>query len=159
MYLIVSLPNQLFGHVPITNISSQLTSTLENADANSEPEEEENEDGPASDLSEMFSPGQHVRSVVHAVHPSGYTDPMGLSKSRDDVIRASRRVELSLLPEKVNAGVKTADLNTGFVSAMYQNISAVFIFYYRRCRRQSRVWRTMGTFWTWVCPMYQDFCH
>jgi rRNA biogenesis protein RRP5 len=31
--LIVSLPNQLYGHVPITNISSQFTELLERLDA------------------------------------------------------------------------------------------------------------------------------
>lgn len=117
MYLIISLPNQLFAHVPVTNVSTQLLKTLETEDSDAE-EEEEEENGPVSDLSDIFTPGQYVRSVVQAVHPAGYTDPMGLSKSRDDIVRASRRVELSLLPEKVNAGLKMADLVPGFVSAV-----------------------------------------
>jgi rRNA biogenesis protein RRP5 len=34
--LVVSLPNQLLGHVPITNITSQLTAKLEKLDEDAE---------------------------------------------------------------------------------------------------------------------------
>lgn len=118
--LIVSLPNQLFAHVPITHVSTQLTHLLENmddADAKSD-EEDEEEASPSRipDLSGIFKPGQYVRAVVSAVHAPGSTDASGLGRARDEVQKASRRVELSLIPEKVNEGVAKTDLRAGLVS-------------------------------------------
>ena len=61
--LIVSLPNQLLGHVPITNISTQLTAALEAMDV----DESDDEDAPAQtavpDLDDIFRPGQYIRAV------------------------------------------------------------------------------------------------
>lgn len=121
--LIVSLPNQLFGHVPITQISSELTGALEAMDQDQDEDDAgSEEEGPASKstapgLIEIFSPGQYVRAVVTAVHAAGSSDLTGMGKSRDEVSRASRRVELSLYPEKVNVGVQKNDLRAGFVSS------------------------------------------
>lgn len=118
--LIVSLPNQLFAHVPITHISPQLTSLLEGhaeSDEESEHEEEDNE-SPSSrvpDLADIFTVGEYVRAVVTAVHASGVGDVSVIGKSRDDVVRTSRRVELTLVPERVNQGVQKDDLKPGFV--------------------------------------------
>jgi len=115
--LVVSLPNQLFGHVPMTNISSQFSNKLEKLDDekdSADGEEEETEEA-STDLADLFEVGQYVRATVIDVHASNTTDVLGLSKSRDDVVRASRRVELSVSPDKVNAGVQKADLKTGFV--------------------------------------------
>ncbi|KAJ7169696.1 hypothetical protein C8R46DRAFT_1265028, partial [Mycena filopes] len=126
--LIVSLPNQLFAHVPITNISSQLTTLLESSmdEDEEEGELEEDEDSPPSrvpDLSDIFQVGQYVRAVVTTVHAPGSTDMSGIGKSRDEVARASKRVELSLTPERVNAGVHKSDLKTGFtLSAAVQSV-------------------------------------
>jgi rRNA biogenesis protein RRP5 len=126
--LIISLPNQLFGHVPITNITSQLTQSLEALDedepmssagsgSNGEGEGEDEALKAPPELSELFHPGQYVRALVSAVHAPGATDVVGLGqRAKDDVEKASRRVELSLLPESVNAGVAKADLKKGFVS-------------------------------------------
>lgn len=125
--LIISLPNQLFGHVPVTQISTQLTQRLETLEeedeksvhsSGSEDEDEEENPGKASipELFEMFRPGQYVRAVVTAVHVPGLTDTSGLGqRPRDETEKASRRVELSLVPERVNAGVIKADLKKGFV--------------------------------------------
>ncbi|KAL0580810.1 rRNA biogenesis protein rrp5 [Marasmius crinis-equi] len=116
--LVVSLPNQLFAHVPITNISTQLTTGLENemeVDSDGSDSEDEEKGAGVPELSEMFSPGQYVRTVVTTVHAAGTTtDSSGLGKSRDEVVRASRRVELSLVPGQVNAGLQRADLKSGF---------------------------------------------
>lgn len=123
--LIISLPNQLFAHVPITNISTEFTSLLERMDeSDEEPEDEDDEEAhtPKSrvpDLLEIFHEGQYVRAVVTAVHAHGSTDASGISKSRDEVARSSRRVELSLVPERVNAGVQKSDLKQGFVSNIH----------------------------------------
>ncbi|KAJ7783575.1 hypothetical protein DFH07DRAFT_192575 [Mycena maculata] len=128
--VIVSLPNQLFAHVPITNISSQLTSLLESSmdeDKVEEDEEVDDDSGPSPsripDLSDIFHPGQYIRTVVTTVHAAGSSDMSGIGKSRDEVVRASRRVELSLVPERVNAGVHKSDLRAGFtLSAAIQSV-------------------------------------
>ncbi|KAJ7492804.1 hypothetical protein FB451DRAFT_1022365 [Mycena latifolia] len=125
--LIVSLPNQLFAHVPITNISSQLTGLLESSMDNEEEELEDDEDSGSHsripELSDIFHPGQYIRAVITTVHAPGSTDMSGIGKSRDEVVRASRRVELSLVPERVNAGVRKSDLKTGFtLSAAVQSV-------------------------------------
>ncbi|KIK70798.1 hypothetical protein GYMLUDRAFT_32858 [Collybiopsis luxurians FD-317 M1] len=122
--LIVSLPNQLFGHVPITNISPQLTSLLESMDADGSEEEKEEESGDEGEetsprakipeLSDLFHSGQYVRATVTTLHVQGSTDVTGLAKSRDETIKASRRVELSLSPELVNSGIQKSDLRPGF---------------------------------------------
>jgi len=120
--LIISLPNQLFGHVPITNISSQFTECLEHAEAGalaSESDEGEEEDRPIKDavpeLADLFKVGQYIRAVVSTVHAPGATDISGIGRARDDITKASKRVELSLLPERVNSGVQKSDLKSGFV--------------------------------------------
>ena len=72
------------------------------------------------ELSDIFTPGQYVRTIVTTVHPLGVTaDSSGLGKSRDEMVRASRRVELSLVPEQVNTGLQKADLKSGFVSSLF----------------------------------------
>ncbi|KAJ7071209.1 hypothetical protein C8F01DRAFT_1109545 [Mycena amicta] len=119
--LVVSLPNQLFAHVPITNVSSQLTALLEKTLDADEGDEEE-EDSALPELADLFKPGQYVRAVVAAVHPPGSTENSAMARSRDPAAKASRRVELSLLPERVNAGVNKSDLKTGFtLSAAVQS--------------------------------------
>lgn len=122
--LIVSLPNQLLAHVPITNITSQFTHLLEAMDDEEDgvPSDESDDEEEGSgrkpripDLVEMFRPGLYVRAVVAAVHAQGSTDVTGFSRTRDESHKASRRVELSLFPEKVNEGVAKTDVKAGFV--------------------------------------------
>ena len=119
--LLVSLPNQLSGHVPITNISPELTHALEKMDVDSsageEDEEEEEKAAGVPELGDLFTVGQYLRCVVTAVHAAGTTEGGMLGKSRDATEKASRRVELSLNPEQVNENVAKADLKPGFVSA------------------------------------------
>ena len=122
--LIVSLPNQLYGHVPITQISSELTASLESMDVDDEPppgdEEEEDADAKAPrlpDLFDLFRPGQYLRCVVVASHAAGTTKAgVGTGRAKDEVEKASGRVELGLTPELVNQGVEKTDLKPGFVS-------------------------------------------
>ena len=118
--IVVSLPNQLFAHVPITQITSQLTERLESTDTVED--EELDDDNPESfsqvpDLTSLFHVGQYIRAIVISVHASSTTDVAGLGRARDDAIKASRKVELSLLPQKVNIGVRKADLKAGYVSS------------------------------------------
>jgi rRNA biogenesis protein RRP5 len=121
--LIVSLPNQLLAHIPITEISPQFTSALEAAQNDEDEDDEEKDDEEdttphAPDLLDMFKPGQYVRAIVSAIHLAGSTsqDLAGLSRSRDATTKASRRVELSLMPSKVNGSVQKPDVKPGFVS-------------------------------------------
>jgi rRNA biogenesis protein RRP5 len=121
--LVVSLPNQLYGHVPITQISSEFTSALESMDADDDlPSDEEVEGADVGtsrvpDLFDLFRPGQYLRCIVVAAHSAGATKgAAGSGRPRDDVEKASRRVELSLIPEQVNQGVVKTDLKSGFVS-------------------------------------------
>jgi rRNA biogenesis protein RRP5 len=59
---------------------------------------------------------------VSAVHAPGTTDVSGVGKSRDENIKASKRVELSLIPERVNTGVQKSDLKQGFVRRLVSHI-------------------------------------
>ncbi|KAI0027317.1 nucleic acid-binding protein [Vararia minispora EC-137] len=114
--LIVSLPNQLAGHVPITQISPELTKSLETMDVDSENEDNEDEDQATSipDLHDLYQLGQYVRCIVTTVHIAGTTEGSIVRRSKDDIERASWRVELSLSPELVNEGVSKADIRPGF---------------------------------------------
>ena len=118
--LVVSLPSQLLGHVPITQISPQLSSmfeAIENNDASSDDDGESAVDGAGvPDLSLLFRRGQYVRAVVTGVKPAGLTETTVTGFNRDPVEKASRRVELSLVPEQINANVARVDIQPGFVS-------------------------------------------
>ena len=121
--LVVSLPNQLFGHIPITQISSELTALLEKIDEGADEDEESEDEHDTSksprgipDLADIFSPGRYLRAVVTEVHAPGTTDNFGMGRLKDNSQRVSRRVELSVEPHRVNAGVAVKDLTPGFVS-------------------------------------------
>lgn len=124
LFLIVSLPNQLFGHVPITQISSGYTALLEKTGESTDGEEEDevNEEETSKsqqkipDFADIFSPGQYLRAVVTAVHAPGTTSNFSVSRPKDGGQKVSQRVELSVEPHKVNDGVATNDLAPGFVS-------------------------------------------
>lgn len=116
--LIVSLPNQLMGHIPITQISSQLTTQLEVADGanNEEGGEESSSDLDIPDLRELFRPGQYLRAVVTAIKPAGTSGHLGMGHARDSLEKSSRRVELGTIPGYVNEGLLKTDLQPGVVS-------------------------------------------
>lgn len=117
--LVVSLPNQLFAHVPITQITSQLSERLESTNDAEDAELDDDQSESSNQvpgLTNLFYVGQYVRAVVITTHAPGTTNAAGLGRVRDDAIKASRRVELSLLPEKVNTGVRKVDLKVGYVS-------------------------------------------
>ena len=120
--LIVSLPNQLFGHIPVTQISSQFTALLERIEENTDEEDDESEGEDETskqhklpDLADIFTPGQYLRAIVTEVHAPGTTDSLGVGRPKDNSQRASRRVELSIEPHKVNGGIAMKDLTPGFV--------------------------------------------
>lgn len=129
--LIVSLPNQLLGHVPITQISPHLTQLLESMDDVEEGSTDEEKDGEKQnrvpDLFEIFAPGQYVRAVVTAVHAAGSTNTTLVGRTRDVNFRGSQRVELSLSPDRVNEGVQSSDLLPGFVRGNRPLLSLMLI--------------------------------
>lgn len=128
--LIVSLPNQLLAHVPITNLSPEFTKRLEAAGEESDSASDDESDDEVSDeddepssisslpgLPTLFKVGQWVSAVVTASKPADSKQKLG-GREGDENVRTSRRVELSLEPEKVNEGVAKGDLKQrGFVSA------------------------------------------
>lgn len=136
------------GHIPITHISPLFTERLERLQKVQEEEDGENdasedEDNSFSeipDLQDLFQVGQFVSAVVTEIRAAGARGTTNLSRSRDESVKASRRVELTISPDKVNPGVTRLDLHNGFVSPVFhcstipldfdihlrlQNISAV----------------------------------
>ncbi|GAA5868775.1 hypothetical protein JCM3774_003888 [Rhodotorula dairenensis] len=124
--LIVSLPNQLLGHIPITNISTEFTARLEAAGEDSSDEEEDEDEEEDSDeedeekaskglpgLPALFHPGQWVVAAVVSSKSSDSKVKLG-GRDGDETVRASRRIELSVEPEKVNEGIAKGDLKRGF---------------------------------------------
>ena len=164
--LVVSLPNQLYGHVPISQVSSEFTSALESMDADDElPSDEEvgGVDAGTSrvpDLFDLFRPGQYLRCIVVAAHSAGATKTAaGSGRPRDDVEKASRRVELSLIPEQVNQGVVKTDLKSGFVSNDYTSNSRTNCSYNcRPCLPLSKVLKTTGTSLILEFQTFPDSC-
>ncbi|CAD6934448.1 unnamed protein product [Tilletia controversa] len=143
--LVLSLPGQLLGHVPITAISPSFTERLQSmADAAEDDDDEEDEgsdedesdddnDGQdkrrgskrssdAPELRDLFTVGQWVHASVTNVLSSGaYKAAMNESsngqRSREggEYERESRRVELSLDPTLFNQGVNIEELGPGFL--------------------------------------------
>ncbi|EJU00095.1 U3 snoRNP-associated protein Rrp5 [Dacryopinax primogenitus] len=123
LHLILSLPNQLVGYVPITGISAQLTTELEKEDArftsaaegeDEDMEEREEEEG-APELASIFHVGQYVQACVVNVRSAGTRAAPELEKPKNEMEAMARRVELTLVPEVVNEGVVIKDLVKGFM--------------------------------------------
>lgn len=122
--LIVSLPNQLLGHIPITSISSEFTRRLaeeaaqESDDDDDDDESDEDEESDLPELDDWFKPGQLLTAAVVNIK-SADLNKKSLTGSRkekiDEAVRWSRRLELSLDPVRVNEGVKKEDLVHGLV--------------------------------------------
>lgn len=128
--LVLSLPNQLLGHVPITNISDVFTSRLEKAaeysDEDNDSEESGSEDGEASterkkkdapELRDLYHVGQWVIATVASIHTSA---PSKSDRGREggEYEHESRKVELTLEPSLVNEGITSSDLTPGYLLPM-----------------------------------------
>lgn len=112
--LIVSLPNSLTGHVPITNISSQLTSILESQNDDSDEEMEDSEDSKSNtlpNLSDLFQVGQFIKTTVVST-----TSPFGGAAEK-------RHVELTVDPSQVNADLNKEDFAPGM--AVQGSVSSI----------------------------------
>jgi len=105
--LMLDLPNNLTGTVPITNVSIQLTKKLEaiaNADDSKEDNEEQEDDD--VDLKDYFHIGQYLRTSVVSV--SDETQGKEVSKAR-------KRIELTLEPSVTNRAISPSDICTNFM--------------------------------------------
>ena len=117
--VIVSLPNQMLGHIPITQISDGYTSLIDSYDSSNE-STHQNGQKPSrhnlnrSELSDMLKIGQFLVAVVLAVHPRGAKlyapDVRG-----DELLRSSQRVELSTIPSQVNTSLVSEKILNGTV--------------------------------------------
>lgn len=128
LHLVLSLPNQLLAHVPITEISPSLTASILAYQLAAEASDSDSEDGdakmktqadedapPPPELSQLFKPGQYLTAIVTEVHPSTSSNQAFLSHyPPTENIRLASRVELSLFPEKVNEGIMRVDLQKGY---------------------------------------------
>ncbi|KAL2135462.1 hypothetical protein VTI74DRAFT_8448 [Chaetomium olivicolor] len=95
--LVIALPNNLIGHVPITAISESLTQKLQ-ASAEKDGEDSEDEDTDDVDLKSMFHIGQYVRVYV--------TSTMDESTPG----KTKRHIGLSLEPAHANTGMSEQDI-------------------------------------------------
>ncbi|KAA8912855.1 hypothetical protein FN846DRAFT_931829 [Sphaerosporella brunnea] len=123
----LSLPNNLTGFIPITQISEKVTkrieAMLEDSDDSKDEEEgdkpeadedaEEDAEKPESDdvqLDSMFKIGQYLRAyILHAKEEVAVKGPQG-EKSAS---RTRKRIELSLEPKLANTGIAVSDLAVG----------------------------------------------
>lgn len=102
--LFVSLPHQLVGVVPITEISDALTAIVEKV-AN-EDEDEDMEEGSETslpNLAELFHIGQWVRCKITSLQTG-------------ENLKQKKVVELSLKPSVVNEDIAKVDVTPGVVS-------------------------------------------
>ncbi|KAJ3286606.1 hypothetical protein HK104_008958, partial [Borealophlyctis nickersoniae] len=99
--LVVSLPHQQTGTVSITEISDHITAQVEKAAADDDDDDEDDNDSSIPDLRTLFRIGQPVPCVVIAVEDK--TEGKG----------TKRRIDLSLKPDLVNAGLSRAAMFEG----------------------------------------------
>ncbi|KAF7723464.1 rRNA bioproteinsis protein rrp5 [Apophysomyces ossiformis] len=97
--LYVSLPHQLVGVVPITEISDTLTSMVEKAAEAQEDEENNSQKAEIPDLHKLFRIGQWVRCRI--------------TTAQDRTSVSRRRLELTLKPQAVNEGIAKVDVVPG----------------------------------------------
>ncbi|BEI83321.1 hypothetical protein CcaverHIS002_0311890 [Cutaneotrichosporon cavernicola] len=116
LHLVVSLPNNLLAHVPITEVSNTLTAAL-NKEMNAEDEDvemdDEEDEGGAPELPEMFVPGQYVAAKVLNAFPTA-SQAFVAQYPVSETTRLAARIELTLIPEKINNEVAKPDLTDGF---------------------------------------------
>ena len=108
--IILALPNNLVGYVPITAISDKLTSRLEQLTREDESSIAEDglEDSEDIELKDIFFLGQYLRAYVSSTTDDALAN--GTTKSK-------RRIELSIHPKHVNRGIDKSNLA---INAMIQ---------------------------------------
>jgi rRNA biogenesis protein RRP5 len=100
--LFVSLPHQLVGVVPITEISDAITAIVEKVANEDEDEDMEEEATALPNLADLFRVGQWVRCKVTSIQTDG-----------------KKIIELSLKPSLVNEDIIKVDITSGVVCILY----------------------------------------
>lgn len=117
LHLILSLSNNLLAHVPITEISNTLTRLLSQETSSSSSSHGESEDeGEAPDLTELFQPGQYYTAKVLNLFPTA-SQSFASQYPPSETNKLAARVEMTLVPEKVNSEIAKADLVGGYMIA------------------------------------------
>jgi rRNA biogenesis protein RRP5 len=113
--IIVSLPNQLLGHIPITRVSAKISAMLESDEANGQHGSRSDDEMSqlAPELSDVFQLGQFLPAIVIAVHSQ---TSKRQNRVRDELWITSQRVELSTIPSLVNGSVSPENVKDGLVS-------------------------------------------
>lgn len=78
-----------------------------------EEDETEEQEGSAPDLGSIFAPGQYFPAKVSAVYPTASQSFIS-QYPLTETTRLAARVEMSLVPEKVNSEVNSKDVTKGF---------------------------------------------
>lgn len=97
--IVVSLPHNLSGFVPAACVSAELGASVTQAVDGGNADDGDDETAPRKSLDALFTPGQIVSCVVVKLAPEA----------------SKRRIQLSMLPEQVNAGRPLASLAEGQV--------------------------------------------
>ena len=107
--LVLALPNNLSGHVPITSISNPLSERVA-AEAAAMEEDQDNNETDAVDLNDIFEVGQYLRAYVTSTTEDG----TGTST------KPKKHIELSLRPEQTNTGLVSHEIveNTVVMAAV-----------------------------------------
>ncbi|OCF37082.1 rRNA biogenesis protein RRP5 [Kwoniella heveanensis CBS 569] len=118
LHLVLSLPNNLLAHVPITEISNTLTALLNaeeamSTSAKSDDDEESESESAVPDLAQLFVPGQYFPAKVLTLYPTA-SQSFVSQYPVTETIRLAARVEVTLVPEKVNSEVAKKDLEKGY---------------------------------------------
>ncbi|KAF2489783.1 rRNA biogenesis protein-like protein RRP5 [Lophium mytilinum] len=101
--VVLALPNNLSGFIPLTAISDKFTSRIEQLLEKDEGDEDaagsDKEDD--IDLKEIFRVGQYLRAYVTATERA---------QNKKGIARSKKRIELSTNPTLVNRGISKSDI-------------------------------------------------
>lgn len=115
LHIILSLPNNLLAHVPITEVSNTLTRLLSLETSSSTGSQAESDDETeAPDLTELFEPGQYYTAKVLKTYPTA-SQSFASQYPPSETNKLAARVEMTLVPEKVNSEIVKADLIGGYM--------------------------------------------
>lgn len=95
--LILALPNNLSGHVPITAISDVLNEKIAAEAADDDDDDADKDD---LDLKSLFKIGQYLRACVTST----------IDESTATAAKPKRHIELSLRPDLANTGLSSQDV-------------------------------------------------
>ncbi|KAI1310937.1 hypothetical protein F5Y03DRAFT_391931 [Xylaria venustula] len=97
LQIVLALPNNLSGHVPITSVSNVLSERVTaEADALDEDDNETND----VDLNDIFEVGQYLRAYVAST----------AEESTGTLTKPKKHIELSLRPEQTNTGLSSREI-------------------------------------------------